>query len=75
MCWFGHVEGMEGNRIVCIGLDMYREWEEIELNVLVTTCTANGRKYNCMCWFGHVQGMGENKNVCVGLEMYRELEK
>jgi hypothetical protein len=26
--WFGHVERMEGNRIVCVGLDMYREWKE-----------------------------------------------
>jgi len=44
MCWFGHVERMEGNRIVCVGLDMYRECKEIELYVLVWTCTENGRK-------------------------------
>jgi hypothetical protein len=30
MCWFGHVQRMEGNRIVCVVLDMYREWKEIE---------------------------------------------
>ena len=44
MCWFVHVQRMEGNRIVCVGLDMYREWKEIELYVLVCTCTENGRK-------------------------------
>jgi hypothetical protein len=30
MCWFGHVQRMEGNRIVCVGLDVYREWKKIE---------------------------------------------
>jgi hypothetical protein len=30
---------MEGNRIVCVGLGMYREWKEIELYVLVWGCT------------------------------------
>ena len=60
MCWFGHVQKMGENRIVCVGLDMYREWKEIELcmlildmyrewkeielYVLVWTCTENGRK-------------------------------
>ena len=44
LCWFGHVQRMEGNRIVCVGLDMYREWKKIELYVLVWTCTENGRK-------------------------------
>ena len=44
MCWFEHVKRMEGNRIVCVGLDMYREWQEIELYVFVWTCTENGRK-------------------------------
>jgi hypothetical protein len=42
--WFGHVQRMEGNRIVCVGLDMYREWKKIELYVLVWTCTESGRK-------------------------------
>ena len=42
--WFGHVQRMEGNRTVCVGLDMYREWKKIELYVLVWTCTENGRK-------------------------------
>ena len=42
--WFGHVQRMEENRIVCVGLDMYREWKKIELYVLVWTCTENGRK-------------------------------
>ena len=42
--WFGHVQRMEENRIVCVGLDMYREWKKIELYVLVWTCTVNGRK-------------------------------
>jgi hypothetical protein len=28
--WFGHVQRMEENRIVCVGLDMYREWKKIE---------------------------------------------
>ena len=42
--WFGHVLIMEENRIVCVGLDMYREWKKIELYVLVWTCTENGRK-------------------------------
>jgi len=55
---------MKGNRIVCVGLDMYTEWKEIELYVLVWTCTENGRKYNCMCWFGHVQRVEENRIVC-----------
>ena len=32
--WFGHVHRMEGNTIVCVGLDMYREWKKIELYVL-----------------------------------------
>jgi hypothetical protein len=27
--WFGQVQRMEENRIVCVGLDMYREWKEI----------------------------------------------
>jgi len=44
MCWFGHVKRMEGNRIVCVGMDMYRELEKIEFNVLVWTCRENGRK-------------------------------
>jgi hypothetical protein len=44
MCWFGHVERVEGNRIVCVGLFMYREWEKIEFYVLVWTCTESGRK-------------------------------
>ena len=44
LCWFGHVQRMEENRIVCVGLDMYREWKKIELYVLVWTCTENGRK-------------------------------
>ena len=35
MCWFGHVQRMEENRIVCVGLDMYREWKKVELYVLV----------------------------------------
>ena len=30
MCWFGHVQRVEENRIVCVGLDMYREWKKIE---------------------------------------------
>jgi hypothetical protein len=30
LCWFGHVQRVEGNRIVCVGLGMYREWKEIE---------------------------------------------
>ena len=42
--WFGHVQRIEENRIVCVGLDMYREWKEIELYVLVWTCTENRRK-------------------------------
>ena len=61
MCWFGHAQRMEGNRIVCVGLDMYREWEKTELYVLVWTCTENGRKQNCVCWFGHVQKMEKNR--------------
>jgi len=32
------------NRIVCVGLDMYREWKKIDLCVLVWTRTKNGRK-------------------------------
>ena len=75
MFWFGHVQRMEGNRIVCVGLDMYKEWKEIELYVLVWTCTENGRKQNCVFWFGHVQRMGENRIVCFGLDMYREWKK
>ena len=46
MCWFGHVQRMGENRIVCVGLGMYREWKKIELYVLVLTCTENGRKLN-----------------------------
>ena len=85
MSWFGHVQRMEESRIVCVGLDMYREWKKIELYVLVWTyteisekrelyvlvwtCTENGRKQNCVCWFGHVQRMEENRIVCVGLDM------
>ena len=23
LCWFGHVQRVEGNGIVCVGLDMY----------------------------------------------------
>jgi hypothetical protein len=30
LCWFGHVQRVEENRIVCVGLYMYREWKEIE---------------------------------------------
>jgi len=37
---------MEGTRIVCVGMGMYREWKEIELYVLVWACTENGRKWN-----------------------------
>jgi hypothetical protein len=44
LCWFGHVQRIEENRIVCVGLDMYREWKKTELYVLVWTCTENGRK-------------------------------
>ena len=44
MYWFGHVQRMEENRIVCVGLDVYRESKKIELYVLVWTCTENGRK-------------------------------
>jgi hypothetical protein len=44
LCWFGHEQRMEENRIVCVGLDMYREWKETELYVLVWTCTESGRK-------------------------------
>jgi hypothetical protein len=46
MCWFGHVQRVEENRIVCVGLGMYREWKEIELYVLVWTCTESGMKQN-----------------------------
>jgi len=63
---------MGENRIVCVGLDMYREWKQIEFYVLVWTCTENARKYNGVCWFGHVQRMEDNRIVCVGLDMYRE---
>jgi hypothetical protein len=35
---------MEENRIVCVGLGMYREWKKVELYVLVWACTENGRK-------------------------------
>jgi hypothetical protein len=28
--WFVHVQRVEGNRIVCVGLYMYREWKKIE---------------------------------------------
>ena len=42
--WFGHVQRVKENRIVCVGLDMYREWKKIELYVLVWTCTESGRK-------------------------------
>jgi hypothetical protein len=42
--WFVHVQRVEGNRIVCVGLYMYREWKEIELYVLVWTCRESGRK-------------------------------
>jgi hypothetical protein len=35
---------MGENRIVCVGLGMYREWKEIELYVLICGCTENGRK-------------------------------
>ena len=66
---------MGENRIVCVGLDMYREWKQIEICVLVWTHTEIGRKENCICWFRHVQRMEENRTVCVGLEMYREWEK
>ena len=66
---------MRENRIVCVGLDMYREWKQIELYVLVWTCTENWRKKNFVCWFGHVQRMEENRIVCVGLDMYRELKE
>ena len=69
MCYFGYVHRMEENRIVCVGLGMYREWEKMELYVLVWTYTENGRKYNCMCWFGEVQRMEGNSFVCVGLDM------
>ena len=72
MCWFGHVERMEENRLVCVGLDMYRECKEIKLCVMVWTCTENGRKHNCMCWFGHVHRMEGNRIVYVGWDMYRE---
>jgi hypothetical protein len=44
LCWFGHVQRMEENRIMYVGLDMYREWKKIELCMLVWTCTENGRK-------------------------------
>ena len=50
---------MEGNRIVCVGLDMYREWKEIELYVLVWTCTESGRKQNSEK--GIIYGFGNNK--------------
>ena len=50
---------MEEKRIVCVGLDMYREWEKIELYV----------------FFGYVHRMEEKRIVCVGLDMYREWEK
>jgi hypothetical protein len=30
LCWFGDGQRVEGNRIVCVGLGMYREWKEIE---------------------------------------------
>jgi len=63
---------MVENRIVCVGLDMYREWKNTELCVLVWSCTENARKYNCMCWFGHVQRMEDNRILCVVLYMYRE---
>ena len=35
MCWFGHVQRMEGNRIVCVGLGMYREWKEMEFTKMI----------------------------------------
>ena len=38
VCWFGHVQKTDDNRTICVGLDMYREWKEIELYVLVWTC-------------------------------------
>ena len=75
MCWFGHVQRMEENRIVCVGLDMYTEWKKIELYVLVWTCTENGRKQNFMLRFEHVQRMEGNRIVCFGLDMYRELKE
>ena len=72
MFWFGQVQRMGENRIVCVILDMYTEWKKTELYVLVWACTENGRKWNCMCWFGHIQRMEVNRNLCVGLDTYRE---
>jgi len=63
---------MEENRIVFVGLDMFRGWEKTEFYALVWTCTGNGKKQNCVCWFGHLQRIGENRIVFVGLDMYRE---
>jgi hypothetical protein len=57
LCWFEHLQRMEGNRIVmvwgctesgrksnCVGLNIYREWKETEL-----------------CWFGDGQRMEGNR--------------
>jgi hypothetical protein len=29
LCWFGNVQRMEENIIVCVGLGIYREWKKI----------------------------------------------
>ena len=62
--WFGHVQRMEENRIVWVGLDMYREWKEIELYVLVWTCTENGRKQNSQK--GIIQGVSQLEDITAG---------
>ena len=71
MCWLGHVLRMEGNRIVCVGWGMYREWKKIEfpkkvLYMNLETTSLRGRPRNR--WQDEVREDG----IIVGGEGWKE---
>ena len=66
MCWFGHVQRMEENRIVCVGLGLYRIPPKKVLYMNLETTSLRGRPRNR--WQGEVREGG----TIVGVKGWKE---